>query len=41
MVLEKSFKGKGLTLDGRQTTDAVPWHKLSWPSTRWAKNYLL
>jgi len=21
---------------GEQTTDAAPWHKLSWPSARWA-----
>jgi len=30
----------GRTDDGRRTTDgrtdAAPWHKLSWPSARWA-----
>jgi len=42
MVLEKkSFKGKSWRrTDGRQTTDAAPWHKLSWPSARWAKKTL-
>jgi len=37
--MEKSFKGKTLTPDGRQTdwrTDVAPSHKLSWPSARWA-----
>jgi len=28
---------KKLTPDGRRTTDAAPWHKLLWPSARWAK----
>jgi len=51
VVLEKKlFKGKvdsGWTtnrdMDGglteRRTTDAMPWHKLWWPSARWAKNH--
>jgi len=25
-------------VDAGRTTDAAPWHKLSWPSARWAKN---
>jgi len=25
-------------VDTGQTTDAAPWHKLSWPLVRWANN---
>jgi len=39
VVLEKkSFQGKSWRRTDGRTTDAVRWHKLSWPSARWAKN---
>jgi len=25
-------------VDAGRTPDAAPWHKLSWPLARWAKN---
>jgi len=43
VVLEKkSFKGKSWRrTEGRRTTDAAQWYKLSWPSARWANKFII